>query len=124
MDVCRIAAHTGIPCNPASSTELSQLSDDQRVLASSRSKVDATVLCDIRLKQYITMCVFNQKTCCDTQEERQAVSWPEIDNGSTLQQYSNIDLIPGQKLCTQCRKHLPNWWAPVVCDAEPCDDNE
>ena len=46
MAVCSIAAHTGIPCNPSSSTELSQLSDDQRVLVLSRSKVDATVLCD------------------------------------------------------------------------------
>ena len=41
------------------------------------------------------------------------------------EQYSNLDLIPGQKLCTQCRKHLPSWLlVPVDSDAEPCDDNE
>ena len=43
---------------------------------------------------------------------------------TAAKQYFNLDLIPGQKLCTQCRNHLLSWLAPVVSDAEPCDDNE
>ena len=129
MAVCSIAAHTGIPCNPASSTELSQLSDDQRVLVLSRSKVDATVLCDIHLKQYVTMYVFKQKFCCDpwlrhTGRKGKQSHGLRVITTALAEQYSNLDLIPGQKLCTQCRKHLSNWFAPVVCDAEPCHDNE
>ena len=100
-----------------------------RVLASLRAKIDATVRCDVHLTQYITMYVFNQKTCCDpwlrhTGRKGKQSHGLRVITAALAKQYSNIDLIPGQKLCTQCRKHLPSWRAPVVSDDELCDDNE
>ena len=132
MAVCSIGAHLGILCNPTSGTELSELSDDQRVLTSLRAKIDATVLCDVHctphtVHHYVRVQPEDllRSVVATHREERQAVTWPESNNSSVLaKQYSNIDLIPGQKLCTQCRKHLPSWRTPVVSDDEPCDDNE
>ena len=76
------------------------------------------------------MYVFNQKTCCDpwlrhTGRKGKQCHGLRVITAALAEQYSNLDLIPGQKLCTQCRKHLPSWLlVPVVSDAEPCDDNE
>ena len=87
------------------------LTEDEKTIVFLRTRHSVSSLCDAHRKCYIKMYSLNQKKCCDPIERHKDKSITRSLSAITLamaQQYSTnyVSLVPGKKLCTECRKKV------------------
>ena len=107
---CSLLEHVNDASVCSGKTEtMRELNSDEKELLLFRTKHKVTHLCDGHRQKYLKHYVGNQRHCCDPlashAKQSRAKQLREITVDMALIPNS-LDLVPGKKLCTQCRKQL------------------
>ena len=105
------------------------LTEEERVLLNLRTGHSVTTVCDAHRTVYLKLYVLNQKKCCDPHgihKNRSVTRGLKVISVSMAlkQRASGLNLVPGKKLCTSCRRNLslPQLFLDNPSDDEAADD--